>query len=76
MTRLQHFAVQATGGTVQGAATKAHIMVGQFVQQQAFIEAVDDVFFLAAIVVLISVIPVFFLKSVSKDKSRSLASME
>lgn len=63
MTKLQHFAVQATGGTAHAAATKAQAMLGRFVQQQAFIEAVNDVFFMAAIVVLFSVIPVFFLKS-------------
>jgi len=76
MIKLQHFVAQATGGTMEGAATKAAAMLGQFVQQQAFIEAVNDVFFIAAIIVLTAVIPVFFLRSVSKERSRGLASTE
>jgi len=76
MIKLQHFATQATGGTMEEAAPKARAMIGQFVQQQAFIEAVNDVFFVAAIIVLTAVIPVFFLRSVSRDKSRNLASTE
>ena len=74
VAKLQHFAVDATGGTLQRATIKARAIVGQFVGQQAFIEAVNDVFFIAAIIILVSIIPVFFLRSVSRDKSRKLAS--
>ena len=74
--KLQHFAGQATGGTSGDAVVKAKIMLGQFVQQQAFIQGVDDVFRLAAIIVLVSAIPVFFLRGKRKRDSRNLAAME
>jgi DHA2 family multidrug resistance protein len=76
MTRLQHFAIDATGGTWGPSAAKAKSLIVQFIQKQAFIRAVDDVFFIAAIIVLTSVIPVFFLRSIRKTRSKDLASME
>jgi DHA2 family multidrug resistance protein len=50
--------------------------LGQFVGQQAFIQGVDDVFMLAAIIVLVSVIPVFFLRKRRKQDAKALAAMD
>jgi DHA2 family multidrug resistance protein len=63
ITRLKHFAVQATGGTVSQAAEKAQALIYSFVQSQAFIQAVDDVFLIASIVVLASLVPAFFCRT-------------
>jgi len=66
ITRLQHFAMGATGGGHGQGAAKAGEAIGAFVQRQAFISAVDDVFLVAGIIVLACVIPVFFLRRVKR----------
>jgi DHA2 family multidrug resistance protein len=71
--RLQHYAQQATGGAVGEAMGKAKAQIGMFVANQAFIQAVDDVFLIAAAVLLVGAVPVFFLKSHKLRKSDSVA---
>jgi DHA2 family multidrug resistance protein len=63
MIRLQHFAQHAVGGTATESVARAKAQIGTFVANQAFIRAVDDVFLVAAVVLLVGVIPVFFLKT-------------
>jgi DHA2 family multidrug resistance protein len=58
---LRQFAMHATGGTMGDAMTRARALIGSFIHNQSFIQAVDDVFLLAAIVLVAAVIPVFFL---------------
>jgi DHA2 family multidrug resistance protein len=65
---LQHFAQHAVGGTLADAATHAKVLLFSFVQQQAFVSAIDDVFILAGIVVLVATVPVFFLRSHHANK--------
>ncbi|MEJ2538279.1 MAG: MFS transporter, partial [Calditrichia bacterium] len=62
MMQLQHFASQAVGGTVSDSIARAQGLIAAFVQQQAFIQAVDDVFLIASFILIVSVIPVFFLR--------------
>jgi DHA2 family multidrug resistance protein len=62
LTRLQHAAVTRTGGTMAAAAAKAKAELGSFVANQAFVSAVDDVFLIAAVIVALTVIPIFFLR--------------
>jgi DHA2 family multidrug resistance protein len=68
--RLQHFAVQATGGTASQGVAKAQGLIYSFVQNQAFIRAVDDVFLISSVVVLASVIPAFFCRTRKGKKRR------
>jgi DHA2 family multidrug resistance protein len=67
--RLQSWAVHATGGTAGTAMAKAKAQIGIFIANQAFIQAVDDVFLVAAVIVLIGVIPVFFIRG-SRTRAR------
>jgi DHA2 family multidrug resistance protein len=60
--KLQNFAIQTTGGSYSEGLNKAKALIYMFVQNQAFIQAVDDVFLIAAVIVLFSVFPVFFLR--------------
>jgi MFS transporter, DHA2 family, multidrug resistance protein len=60
--KLQHFAVQSTGGTLNEGLTKAQTLIYISVQNQAFIQAVDDVFLIAAIIVLSSMFPVLLIR--------------
>jgi DHA2 family multidrug resistance protein len=57
---LQFHAWSATGRTFTEALAKAQSVLQGFVQKQGFIQAVDDVFLLAALFVLISVVPILF----------------
>jgi DHA2 family multidrug resistance protein len=61
-TRLGYFAQQATGGTGSGAAAKSQALIAGFAQNQAFIDAVNDVFLLAAIILAVAVVPALLLR--------------
>jgi DHA2 family multidrug resistance protein len=63
LSRLQHFAIARTGGTASTALARARVQLGSFVANQAFVRAMDDVFLIAAIIVALTVIPVFFLRT-------------
>jgi DHA2 family multidrug resistance protein len=76
MHRLSHFIIESAGGTVRDAAVKGESIIGMFVQKQAFVQAVDDVFLLAAFVLLISMVPVFFLRTKGRKKGGSVAVTE
>ncbi len=60
--RLTHFAAITSGGTLGTAATRAKVLVAMDAQRQAFVSAVDDVFLLAFIVLVITIVPVVFLR--------------
>jgi MFS transporter, DHA2 family, multidrug resistance protein len=71
MQRLQQYAVHSTGGSVAQAAGKAKVMLMSYVQNQAFVQAISDVFLIAGVIVLISAVPVFFLRERRKAKMTS-----
>jgi DHA2 family multidrug resistance protein len=60
--KLQNFATQATGGNYSESLSKAKALIYTFVQNQAFIRAVDDVFLISSVIVLFSVFPIFFIR--------------
>jgi len=76
MMKLQYFAMHVTGGGFAAAKSKGHALLYSFVQQQAFIDGVSDVFRLAAITVIFSVIPVFFLRNRKKINARRMSSLK
>ena len=76
VSKLQYFAIDATGGTISQAATKAGALLYMFVQNQAFISAIDDVFLVAGLIVLLSVVPVFFLKNAKRKKGPGAAAVD
>jgi DHA2 family multidrug resistance protein len=61
--KLQNFAIQTTGGSLSEGLSKTKAIIFTFVQNQAFIQAVDDVFLIASIIVLASVVPALFLRT-------------
>jgi DHA2 family multidrug resistance protein len=63
IVKVQHFAMQASGGTAGDATSKARGLIYAFAQNQAFIQGVGDVFYMAAIIILLSIVPVIFLRS-------------
>jgi hypothetical protein len=62
VARLQGHAFRAAGEGA-AAARAATAQIGSFVSNEAFIRAIDDVFLIAGIVVVIGVIPMIFLKT-------------
>jgi DHA2 family multidrug resistance protein len=70
LMKLQSFALHASGGTYAAARSKAQALLVAFIEEQAFIEGVNDVFRLAAITVVLSIPFVFILHG--RKKSRAL----
>jgi len=59
---LQHFVQSTVGGAMDGAVPRARALVVSFVQQQAFVEAMDDVFRIALFIIASALIPCLFLR--------------
>jgi len=73
---LQHFASHVSGGTIHETMVKAGILLGSFIRNQAFIQSVDDVFLLAAIILVAAIFPVFFLHKRRKISGAKMEMME
>jgi len=61
--KLQSWAMHAAGSTAAKAMAQAKAMIGSFIGTQAFIRAVDDVFLLAAVVLLIGLVPLLLTRT-------------
>jgi MFS transporter, DHA2 family, multidrug resistance protein len=70
LSRLQEHAVHTGGGGQSHAIASAKAALSGFLHKQAFIRAVDDVFLLAALFVLLAVVPVLFLHH--KDRAAKI----
>ncbi len=62
MMHLQHHATQAAGGSVGQSVAGSKALLFSFVQKQAFIAGIDDVFYVAGVMILLSVLPVIILR--------------
>ncbi len=60
---LQSWAVHSAGSTFSQAAAQAKAQIGAFIADQAFIQAIDDVFLLAGIIIVIGVIPLLLTRT-------------
>jgi len=63
LMKLQSWVVGATGSTPGEALTKAKALIEMFVSTQAFIRAIDDVFLLAGVILLIGIIPLLVIRT-------------
>jgi DHA2 family multidrug resistance protein len=59
---LGHFAQNAVGGTLGNGTAQANALIIGHTQAQAFVSAIDDVFKIAFVVLLVTIVPVFFLR--------------
>jgi DHA2 family multidrug resistance protein len=73
--KLQSWAVHVTGSTTADALAKAKAQIGGFLANQAFIQAVDDVFLVAGAIILIGVVPLFVIRT-HKAGTRGRSSAE
>jgi DHA2 family multidrug resistance protein len=65
---LGYFAQQAVGGTASDASIRAQTLIASNVAQQAFIRAVNDDFLIAAIITIVVIVPVLFLRTRRKTR--------
>lgn len=68
---LQHFAQQAVGGPTAVASMRANALIASHVAQQAFVQAIDDDFLIAAVITFVGLIPIFLLRSRKKKSAGS-----
>ena len=73
---LQHYAQGAVGGTLALSSLRSSIMISTHVVQQAFVQAVDDDFLIAAAITIAGVIPIFLLRRPKSAKVEPGASLE
>jgi DHA2 family multidrug resistance protein len=69
--RLRYFAGRVSGGTAGAARSKAQALISQFAADQAFVRAVDDVFLVAALTLVVAMPLIFFLKRYGKRGASS-----
>ncbi len=62
LANLTAWAIHSTGGSVGSAIAKARAVIAMHVGAEAFIGAVDDVFLLAGVIVLISALPLLIVR--------------
>jgi DHA2 family multidrug resistance protein len=63
MMRLQSHAVHVAGAPGVDAMNKARAQIGSFVANEAFIKAIDDVFLIAGVAILLGVVPTILLRT-------------
>jgi DHA2 family multidrug resistance protein len=76
VTGLQHFATGMTGQTLGNASLQARALIVSFVQQQAFVEAMDDVFRIAIFIIASALVPTLFLRRHNHEARRAGAPTE
>ena len=59
---LQGFAQRALGSSVSVAAMRANALLAYNISQQAFVSAVDDDFLVAALITMVCVVPIIFMR--------------
>jgi DHA2 family multidrug resistance protein len=60
---LQSWAMHTAGSAAGKAAVQAKALIGSFIGTQAFIQAVDDVFLLAGVVLLLGIVPLLIVRT-------------
>jgi len=73
---LRHFVQQTTGGSSSEVALRANTLLGSHIGQQAFVQAINDDFMIAAVVTLICVVPILFLRTRKPKGAQKTAALE
>ena len=69
LTGLTRFAQHAVGGTNAVSAMRADALVIYNINLQAFVSAVDDDFFIAALITILCIVPILFLRYKKKKSA-------
>jgi MFS transporter, DHA2 family, multidrug resistance protein len=73
---LRNFVQHAIGGTIGNASIVARTLLGTHIGQQAFIQAINDDFLIAATITFLGAFPIFFLRIKKHAKPTKPASLE
>ena len=73
---LRYFVQHAVGGTISAASLRVTSMLGSHIAQQAFVQAINDDFLIAATITALGVIPIFFLKTRKRPEGNKPAALE
>ena len=73
---MQNFVQQTNGGNGNSVIVKAQALIGQHIVSQAFVQAINDDFYLAGAITLVCLIPILFLRTKKKKNSEHIAIME
>ena len=73
---VQHFAQQVTGGTFGLAAMRANALLGSHIGTQAFIDAINDDFWIAAVITVLGAIPILFLRTKKQRNAEKHVALE
>ncbi len=76
VTRLGYFAQRVTGGTASAAAAKAQALVAGLTESQAFVQAIADVFLLAAGILIVALVPALLLRPHHRRGAAAPAAIE
>jgi DHA2 family multidrug resistance protein len=71
LQNIRYFITSSTGSLGSMADKESQVILMSHVARQSFVQAIDDDFLLAALITVISAIPVIFLKVGSKGKGRT-----
>ncbi|HKB86694.1 MAG TPA: hypothetical protein VKD08_11015, partial [Ignavibacteriaceae bacterium] len=69
---LRNFVQQTTGGSGTELMARAKGLILQNISAQAFVRGIDDDFFIGALITLLILIPLFFLKYNKKKKGQKI----
>lgn len=73
---LQHFVAHSIGGVANEITMRANALIAQNLVGQAFIEGINDDFFISAIITATLIIPILFLKIGKRKKHEKIEIME
>ncbi len=73
---LQRFVLQTVGGSITEASLRVQSMLGSHIVAQAFVDAINDDFLIAAIITIIGVVPIFFLRTRTRKQKTEMAAIE
>ncbi len=65
---VSQFAQQMVGGTPASATMRAQALIGMHIGREAFVQAVNDDFFIAGVITILCAVPILFLRT-KKGKS-------
>jgi DHA2 family multidrug resistance protein len=73
LSHIAHFTQETVGGSMSMAITRAKALLASHVAQQSFVRAVDDDFFVAALITFVGIVPIFILRTHKKKSGRAVA---
>jgi len=73
---IRHFAQQVRGGTLEAATMRAGALLGSHIGTQAFIQAINDDFLIAAAITVIGLVPILFLRTSKRRNGTHAPSLE